>query len=88
MSINYSILQNIYTYTEKTVEYSYTISVLLESSGAELWLLENGRYSCCTLDIRAILYEPSSYDSYDEYEGNSKEFVVAHPYTHFYTDIP
>ncbi len=33
----HSIRQNIHTYTETTVEYSYTtISVLLESSGAEL----------------------------------------------------
>ncbi len=48
----------IHTYTEKTAEYSYTISVLLESSIAELWSLENGRDSYSTLDIRAIpIYE-------------------------------
>ncbi len=32
----YSMLQNMYTYAEKRVEYSYAISVLLECSGAEL----------------------------------------------------
>ncbi len=52
----YSMLQNIHTYTEKRVEYSYTISVLLESSGAELQSLENACNSCCTLHILPLLY--------------------------------
>ncbi len=46
-------------YTEKRVEYSNTISVLMESSAAELRSLENARDSCCTLHIRAnSIYEP------------------------------
>ncbi len=66
--VSSSILQNIHTYTEKRVEYSYTISVLLQSSGVELLRLENGplflRYIRSgvpwldTLDIPAIpIYE-------------------------------
>ncbi len=48
-------LQNIHTYREKT-EYSYTISLLLKSSGAELSCdgFKAARDSCCTLHIRAL----------------------------------
>ncbi len=64
-----------HTHAEKRVEYSNTISVLMESSGAELRSLENARDSCCTLHIVPFLYmnmitwhaqlQHTSYNSYN-----------------------
>ncbi len=51
----------IHTYTEKRVECSYTISMLLESFGVELWRLENGPWFLLYIGYTRHLYHSHNY---------------------------
>ncbi len=64
MIILYSILQNINTCTEKRVEYSNTISDLLESSYDGL---KTARDSCCTWDTFLPILYMNPTEVYDQF---------------------